>query len=466
MKLVPPYKFFLGISLFYGVVFLFIVPPFQVPDEANHFFRICHIVKGNVMGVKTKDMRLGGELNESIPTFTEQFRFIRYEYNSRSSLSLMQKTGDIKCGDYSPVFVDFPNNAYYSPTAYFPQVIVASVANLFVERPLILFYLVRLFSFLFWVCMIYVAIRLLPIGKWLFTFLALLPSSLFINASCSADVITNACSFLLIAMLLKAMFDNSRLVRFSDFLVVVLLTSIILLNKMIYFPLVGLCFLIPASRFKYSRNRIIWFGLLTAFCFALFIFWFNVSSSYFISYDDYHPLFRDGQQINEGVDPAAQLKGIVRYPFRFVRIMTVSLWESKLATMAHYVGKFGWEKNYIPTPLILTLLSILFFTGISATKNETSYFSLFQRTIILVIGLTMILGLASVLYMNWVSVGGERVTNLAGRYFIPILPLFFLLLPIKRDFSSFRPLFLKFACLFYVFALSWSVYSVLQRYWF
>ncbi len=458
----PPH-FFLITALFFGIIYVFIVPPFQVPDEASHFFRTCHIAEGNLMGTKTKDNRLGGNLNESLQIVHFPFKELRHDQKKRIKLSSITDLLSVHEENHPSLFVDFPNTSYYSPTAYIPQVFTAVISKLFVKRPIILFYLIRLFSYLFWVVLIYSAIKAFPIHQWTITFLVLLPSSIFVHASLSADIITDALSVLLVAHILRFIFIEDVIPSFKGTLGLFFITSIILLNKVVYFPLIGLCILIPISKFKNLAQKIGWLSLLFVPCLLLFVFWYIQTKSYFISYDDYHPLFRKGLQINEGVHPSNQLSHMIQQPIRFFQTMVISFWESKLATIAHYIGKFGWEKNYLPTPLIFGLLLSV---GSTAVFEKSPYqFSWFHRVIFVGIGLIMMLGLAMVMYLQWCPVGADRITNLSGRYFIPIFPLFFLAL--KNDRFHFRKetWIIGSGRLLIVAALSWSIYCVLIRYW-
>ncbi len=58
-KLYKPQKIFLFISIIWGVLTIFVIPPFQVPDEPNHFLRAYQIADGNFIP-KTLNNQVGG----------------------------------------------------------------------------------------------------------------------------------------------------------------------------------------------------------------------------------------------------------------------------------------------------------------------------------------------------------------------------------------------------------------------
>ena len=56
----------LRLALFSGLLWVALIPPFQSPDEPNHFFRAWQISEGHFFPEKTADRRLGGVLPESV----------------------------------------------------------------------------------------------------------------------------------------------------------------------------------------------------------------------------------------------------------------------------------------------------------------------------------------------------------------------------------------------------------------
>jgi len=58
---------FFSIGLVFGVIILWLTPPFQSPDETNHYHRSAHIASGHLMG----DVRDGKDLlTRVIPSLT------------------------------------------------------------------------------------------------------------------------------------------------------------------------------------------------------------------------------------------------------------------------------------------------------------------------------------------------------------------------------------------------------------
>ena len=63
-------KIFVLITLFFGVLYIFILPPFQSVDEGMHFFRTYQISQGDLVARK-QNMQVGGDVPESLENFYE-----------------------------------------------------------------------------------------------------------------------------------------------------------------------------------------------------------------------------------------------------------------------------------------------------------------------------------------------------------------------------------------------------------
>src|SRR4051812_35126073 len=88
---INPGKFFLAVSLIFGICFILLTPPFQVPDEFSHFFRAWQISEGRILSEKTNN-RAGGELPLSLekialPFYPMLYSGVRFRDISIDSLA-------------------------------------------------------------------------------------------------------------------------------------------------------------------------------------------------------------------------------------------------------------------------------------------------------------------------------------------------------------------------------------------
>lgn len=419
-------RFFLVVASITGLVYALLVPPFQSPDETAHFYRTAHLAAGHLMAVKTPDQRLGGQLPKNLTEFYRPFAQLRYNYEAKANRTDFQDAWELPLHPNETSFVDFPNVGYYAPFPYLFQACAMRVLLAFDCRPMLLFYTGRLATLAIWMALVFAAIQLMPFFSRPLAWLALLPSSLYLHASLTGDAVTNGLCFWLLAALLSLIFTEGKMADAPHWLKagIFISSAMVTLSKPVYFPLVLLIWLVPKRKFSSVANFYAFAGGLCLVNLALLAWWYQYAGGLFIPYGEYNPIYREGVQLNERVQPHEQLAFVLSHPFGFLKTAVLSYFESAPATLAHYFGKFGWEKNYLPGWLIgllfLATAWVMVSDNSTAGKPKTKH-----RIGFFAIALAMMGALALVLYMQWMPVGADRVMALSGRYFFPVFPLLF-----------------------------------------
>lgn len=435
---------FLILALLFGGIFVFLIPPFQSPDESNHFLRAYQVSEATFFPEKT-NQRLGGVLPKSLAQVCDSFLYLRLHPEARLDGSAIYRLLQKPLEPAQRQFTDFANTAIYAPTAYLPQSAVMAMLRPLGATPLQMLYAARLANLLVWVWLVSAALRLLPFMQGAVATLALFPASLVMAASASADVFTNGLCWWLTAVLLA---KHKTAPDWPSYIA----AGMIALNKLITLPLVFLSLWLEKNRWKSAGL------ILTAGIGALL--WAFLSRNWFIPYDEYNAVFRDTQTLNSGVNPTRQLAFVFENPLFFMQVAATSALESLPSLAAHLTGKFGWEKNYLPAPFIvalwLALLAMLFSAENPLKKRE--------RLGLFAIVLAYILAFAITMYALWCAVGSERLHNWQGRYFVPVLPLVVLMAGNAWIRQQRRPLEWS-ALLILVASNGAMVIAMLQRYW-
>lgn len=391
------------LTVLFGFFFALLVPPFQSPDESNHFLRAWQVSEGRFFPEST-GTRLGGNLPASLTQVCDSFLFLKNDPTARLHFHTLRQTFGIPLNSENRRFTDFANTAIYAPTAYIPQAAAIAMLRPLGATPLQLLYAARLANLLVWALLVAATLRLMPFMRSILGAMALLPATLCIAASANADVLTNGLCWWLVAALLSAAKSAGFWKQLSAVVVVAA-------NKLIALPLVFLG-LVP----KYQK----WpFAILLAAGVLAALFWGQLAQSWFIPYDNYDSAFRDTQTLNSGVDPARQLVFISENPVYFIKIAAKSLFQALPSMAAHFVGKFGWEKNYLPTGW-LVMLGMMLAALTCVEKNPLSVRQRFTGAwvIFLYVG-----AFSMTMYTLWVAVGAGQLDNWQGRYFLPIAPV-------------------------------------------
>ena len=418
-----PEKFFLGVAFIFGLFFLLITPPFQAPDEPNHFFKAWQISQGEFKSVK-QDQRVGGYLPVSLQEFVTPYFRIAWNKNNTFSVVATEEVNNITT-ECEKTFYDFSNTALYSPICHAPQALGIFAGRLFSSNVKTIFYISRLLSFLTWLALVFFAIRLIPICKWLLTYLALLPMSLFINMSLSADLMTNGICFLFFAYVLRLCFQeppirNRQLMALSG--LVILLASV----KIVYAPFLLLLFLLPKSKFRSTGHYLCWVTGGLAAGLSIILFWGALISDLYVPYEDYNKTYREFTGISPAANAHKQLEFIKEDPTQAFSVICHSIGDCYGSHIESYVGVFGWLDTHLPGWMVYTLYALIYVIA-SGEKDLRLSLSWKKRTLLFLVFMLILSLLFLSQHLSWVLVGAPSVWHIQGRYLIPFYPLLFMM---------------------------------------
>ncbi|HBS88922.1 MAG: hypothetical protein A2W91_05715 [Bacteroidetes bacterium GWF2_38_335] len=421
---IRPESIFAFFALIFGLLFVFLTPPFQSPDENNHFYRAYQISEGHLISEKI-DNRLVAFVPQSLVKTTGPFTSLYWNNLTKTSFRVIRETLEIPLNPEKKQFVDIPNTAMYSPISYLPQAFILFLLKPVNLPPLYLFYCTRIFTLFFWVFCIFLAIRIIPFYKWLFILVALLPMSLFINASISADVMTNIISFFLIAFILNAAYSQPE-IKTRHLVFIIGLSIFLALSKVVYTPLILLYFIIPRKKFGSKKKYIIQTCLLFAVSFISVFVWSSTMNSLYIQYNEYNEHFRDGITLVKCADMHKQLAYILDNGTYILDVFFSSTQKSFDMYAEGYIGTFGWLDTPLPHWLIYLSYFVIIFVGLADKDHKIKVKP--KHKIIMFLGLFLIFFLIFITqHLTWDCVGSDYIISIQGRYFIPAFPLLFML---------------------------------------
>jgi uncharacterized membrane protein len=287
---------------------------------------------------------------------------------------------------------------------YFPSAIGIYIGKIFELSWGNVIYPARISNLLIWLFCGYLAIRFIPIGKWLLCLIALSPMSVFQAASISIDSLANGLSFLLIALMFKFILqEQSRKIIFFSILMVSIL---LFLSKFPYIILLSLILLFFTQRpLKFSY-------FLTSISLVAII----LSSSLYLYFNQPLPANITYQQIYS----------IIHQPIDFIGLIIETIKLSGISFIKEWVGKFGWLEIGLPNWFItlhLTMLVLYALTDLSnylLTKLSKLLISMIFLMSILIVFVSLYVIETPLLKLPYID-------GIQGRYFIPLGILPFLL---------------------------------------
>ena len=409
----------LALALCFGTAYAFLTPPFQVPDEPQHFFRAFEVSEGRLLPIG-REGQSGDWLPESLPRVAADVAGqAPFHPGVKVPIATIHRAFADRLEPQSRVFVPFLTSAY-SFVPYLPAAAGIRAARFFSDSVLVLFYAGRLANVLVGGWLFFAALRSAPLGKPLFLLLALAPMAMFEMASVSADAMTNGVGFLFTALALAFAFapepPPGRAVLGRLILVAVLLG----LTKPGYVFLTGLVLLAPVERFGSRwRKAAVALGTLGSSLAA--------AGAWSLAIRNIYPPFHSAG----GLDPEKQLSILRSDPIGALEVFASFYFRAAPSLANQYVGKLGWIDTHLPRVFVVAFLASLLVVAATCGCEGPSVRRA-QRLVLFGVLAASLLWMTALLYVVFTPPGAPYVGSTQGRYFLPLGPVAFLLLVNRR----------------------------------
>jgi|GEM_PF-4657724 len=414
-----PQNFFLTVALFFGTVLILITPIFMGPDEPAHFYTIARYSNGYIDSVQEggkKGYRLQSGAVELRRFEKNPASFRTYEYHKEVPKLLSLKLGGFRSSFYTQV-----SFTAYSPIAYAHYIITYTAGALLNINPFILFILMRLVGLLVYVGLVFLAIKIIPRGKWLYVTLALLPMSLFIAGVIGADGLVIGSTMLLVAMIFNGII-NPKVLNKKYLLYLLGVVLVLGLSKQTFFLTSLLLFALPAPK---GFRKFKWYLALS----AIFLIVASCMIGWYLYSSKLTSLSPGGV-----IDSSKQLQGVLHNPFFFVRAVLRSYITTNATPIyLGFIGVLGWLTISLPIWITGGWLLVLFKSAHGGKSVAKVLLNLLQWFIFIMVPLMLTMMLTLGLYLTWTPVGSILVDGLQGRYFIPIIAILLPLMMLNKS---------------------------------
>jgi hypothetical protein len=391
-----------AIFLMFGLPAIFalaiLTPPFQAPDEHQHFYRSYVLAEGRLVPESS-----GGHPYVTLPGSITDFvaRMIgspeRYYVDRRPHVQPLRET--IKASSASadvPGTVRLALAASYPPTAYAAQALGVAAARLLGLHPFGILLAARLANGCCCAALIWLALVLMPVGRWIGLWLAMLPMSLALFASASPDAMVIAGGLLLAALAQRMALPAPDRQKGSP-AAYALSAVIVGVSKFAYAPLT-LAAVIVRPRWTYVAIAL----AVTVAAVA----WASKTPSV-------APF--PGANIHD------QFVLVLARPFHFLGVLGSTIWDNRDLYWRELVGMLGLLS--IPLPkgaYVVEFLGLVaaVFAGEKQPRIRLAVIVAWAGLAVLSIGVVF-----SAIYLVGEVYGASRIYGFQGRYLLPALPL-------------------------------------------
>lgn len=435
-KCKKPEIYFLVSFALIGVLYSAILPPFSAPDEGTHF-ATAYRISNKLMGQAINDENGMIYMREC-----DRHQYIKFPDNEyvidtfENLLDPLAESEQMVSSNTSALA-----NAY--TLVYLPQAVGITVGRFLHVNSIQLLYMGRLFNMLWFGCLVFIAIKIIPCGKWVIYAISQIPIVMELTTSYSYDTSVLAMALLYIAYVVRLREQKGKLSK-KQLIGLCMLGVIFAPMKAIYFFIVGLVFLIANDKISSKNWKAIGYKMvcvLAAIAFVLFAFKGSSSALMAIYYQDSYTgqstaaagEMIDGNELvyqdeNIYVDDAdfyrtGNIEFLVNNPIDFIEDAIETIFEDiDMYVLSLFGNSLG--SNEIKMPVLITgsFILLYFLASFKMANGEKMKLGIYER---LWVGLIAIAIFGSVFFVFYTQTYPSRTSlwGIQGRYFLPILPL-------------------------------------------
>jgi uncharacterized membrane protein len=408
--------------LVFGTPMIILIPPGAGYDEEDHLVRVWELSALSFIPgqMSPRDMQY--------PTLFRDFAYRQQGSKGILDSEFWQKYARASLYEYGFIRREMNTKSVYSPPLLLPQAISMRIFGRAAGLPpLLVFYICRFASLISYTVLVWLAIRLIPFGKWILLILAASPMALFQATTISPDAISNGIGFLFLAGCLRA--TQFQEIGWKECGYLLFLIFVLFLGKLNLLPLALFPFLlIPLSRFTKKGIYVFLLGTTIILFLVEAVGWYIIASA------------RSDPLLANDANPAAQLRYILDHPFTFPQIIIKDLITNGWTYVQEWINGYGYY--YWTPPQIVSFFFLLGLGAVILMNPTHEQVDRKFRIIFIFVFVTGYLATVGAEYTTFTPVGSNQIFGIQGRYFIPLSPLLFLALasvPWTRKISISSP---------------------------
>lgn len=468
-------KKFLSLGLVFGLLFIFLIPPLQAPDEDSHFKKSYLISSLHLFPQASPNGLVGNYIPQAIMDFENKLLYLKGNMDERYSYKEQYIDSHTKVNKGNDIFIEY-STSRSNPILFIPQAFGMFLLKVTIDNPIIssnedispinYIYAGRIFNLLFFLFSSYYALKIIPFLKNTLFLLCLMPMTLSLASSLSYDAVIISCILLFISVVFKLTYNKNVLTIDRKYLYYLIIFSMILIQfKQVYYPLLFLFLLIPNSKFKNKKEKYFWF--LTAF-------FIGVLS--FLIWSLFTKMLLGVGSVSTDTNAVDQLKFILSSPIEYMQILIRTMFVNMKFYLVGFIGNLGWLDTNFPYIFIIAYSILLLITVLFDNSKIDVRVKLKEKGMVAAIAISIIVLMETALYITWTSksevggIGYEIVSGVQGRYFIPIAILFLSLFIVNS--TKYREKIINATTILTflipkltVFSLAYTTIILLLRYW-
>ncbi|SEQ86524.1 Predicted membrane protein [Lachnospiraceae bacterium NE2001] len=448
------YLVFAVFILVQGLIFSFIVPFGQVPDEMTHYQLI------------EEEWGKSGYYNEIVAVVWQGGGYSSLPGNAEAKVddAAVDSISNVKFSKGYDILEFRPhlNMIRHLPAATGFYIGVA------LHRPIIACaHMAEIFATIFFVVMGILTLKTTPIKKEIFAFCLLIPQCIQQCTSVNYDSVVIPTSIFLFAYILKLYYSDEK-IKWKQMAILAVVSLVVLVTKAPYVLILLSIFIIPISRFELKIGK--------KFEAASFFrkFWYIFLALIIVVGVLGVYLLRRSPEIKTLVADILSFPSFVSLLYR-----TYAHWG--YYHLQQMVGMFGWIDSVVTSQFLLLFFGMMVYLNVCIVEKVEKKLNFPRRLLLFIVAVAIVVLIEAALqtwtykYLEWDTMAGidvfrqyntdlTEILGVQGRYWIPCLPLILVSLSGTIERKKVKVYYgIQFA--YYIIALFNVITLLLSRYW-
>lgn len=398
-----------------------VTPPFQIPDEPNHFRRAEQVSTGRWITSfhraadsnqlpASPDKRIlmpdigGFPVNKGIDLAASYYGNLPFQPDTKVRRAQTDSAKQIHWGQ-PDVDREFANTAIYPPTGYFASALGIVLGKVIHASVIGTLYLARCLNGLACALLCFFALRLSRSTRLLLFTVLLFPMTIALFASTSQDGIIISLACLFFGIISQVESDAEKYYSRKQLIALVVILAAIGAAKPPYFLFAGVFFFLRLDK----KTK----AICLASAFLPIALWILLNrANYAVVW------IPPEKHVNSGL----QLKYVLTHPFDYIRLFFRFNLIKVREVVYEFFGVLGWQDLTFPSYFYRAAsLALLFAALISISYSLKKHIRL--RSVLFVLTVLTVAAVITGQYITWMPLEAPYLGGSQGRYFIPIFPV-------------------------------------------
>ena len=411
-------KVFLLTILCLGVVYNFLIVPYMTPDEKYHI-DMTYRHSNDLLGIETAGENKCYKRADDVEIlFTSEPNLTNYKAVYDGLFTLVE--------DDTLVEATATSNTEAPLIVYLPAVLGMTLGRLLHLGTVPMMLLARFASLVCFALLTYWGMKKLPFGKTTLFLLAVLPMNLQQCTSFSYDAVISGVIVLYTCYCLALAYGEEQ-VKPKDMLVLGILAIIMIYGKSgVYLPMCFLALLIPAKKFSSRKVQL----LCMVGLFLLPVLSFLNKNTDTVS--QIVMTTEATSTVGSSTTSGYTIGYFLQDPMAFVSMIMSTVTDKLGFYLQSVVGqKMGWVEIEISEAIPIFFL-ILLVLSVCKTREEPFYVKTWQKWWVTFVCAASFGIILVGMLLTWTPMGNVSIEGVQGRYLIPLLPVFLLVVGRNR----------------------------------